>query len=1113
MATRVGSFFPLRFIVCRSSRPSIEGELIRRQVSLFIKSKLRAAILSLMKVGLFALLLLACPAVDGQRILSEFTGVVRDPSGGAVVDARVTAIEEGTLRKWSTTTNEAGIYRLGSLPPGNRYELVVEANGFKIIRQAGVSLDAADVRRVDFTVEVGLVAESVTVQDVENPLNLERSEVGAVVSRRAVVDLPLNGRSVYQLAELQPGVVRVAGTGLQESETTSARVGAAGSRFRDNQILLDGVTNNNDRQGGRTTMNLSPDAIEQFRIVTNNLSAEFGRSAGAVISVISRGGTNKHHGTAFWFLRNDNLDASNTFEARAGRQPEFKQNQFGATIGGPVAKSRLFYFGSYQGLRLRQPVLRQFTVETPQFRDFVARTRPNSIAARLLRDFPPLANPNLNVRDIGSPAPGVLVAGPPDGIPDLGEVFVPIRGFTNDDQVSLRFDGSFNEGRDTVTFRYSWLDQARQSASSNSVRAFVEDTRELDQNLGFNHTHVFSPHVINELRLGYNFDPQYTDGNYPEIPFISMSVAGRSVAFSSSAGFVFPLDIRTNTYQFYDSLSVNNGRHGVKLGFEFRRFQENSEFPTFLKPQATFNDLLDFADDEVLTLIARVNPATGRPTGTYRNFRQSEWGFFVQDDWKITPRLTLNLGIRYESFGSLGEKNGLLATLAPAPGNPAAGRIGRVDRLYQSDDNNWAPRVGLAWDPTGAGKWAIRGGSGVFFSRIWSNFTGNTRFNPPDSLQVTLDARTPGQNPQTAYRIPFVGDPAFARQLDANGGNPTIRPAAQTVDPGLAAPYNIHWFLGVQRRLPWQMAGEVNYIGNAGRKLLIRNEINRFSGDLADGRLDRVNPSFASITHGYNAVSSNYNALTAQLNRRFASGFSAQIAYTFSRSIDTDSEPFGGGPGEQLGSLDVNNLRLERGLSAFDAAHRLAGSFIWELPFFRSQKGVVSAILGGWQMNGILSLQSGFPFSVVTGSDYNLDGILTDRPNAITAIPRVVGAGPRAFSDGAFGSPESWTNLFRPAPAGATPNLGRNTFRGAGFATADASLFKELRLVKFGAENLRLQFRTEFFNLTNRVNLRNVQNSLGTFNVTTQRWSNAVFGRTTQAFEGRQIQFALKVLF
>jgi hypothetical protein len=302
---------------------------------------------------------------------------------------------------------------------------------------------------------------------------------------------------------------------------------------------------------------------------------------------------------------------------------------------------------------------------------------------------------------------------------------------------------------------------------------------------------------------------------------------------------------------------------------------------------------------------------------------------------------------------------------------------------------------------------------------------------------------------------------------------------------------------------------EANYLGNGGRKLLIRNEINRFSGDLNDGALNRVNQSFGTMTHGYNAVSSAYHALATQLSRRFQSGYSAQIAYTFSRSLDTDSEPFGGGAGELQGTLEVDNLRLDHGLSAFDATHRLAGTFIYELPFFRGSRGLTNTVLGGWQLNGILSLQSGFPFTVITSEDYNRDGVATDRPNPVTAIPRTYASGPKAFSDGVFGGPENWTALFRPAPFGSTPLLGRNTFRGPGYGTLDASLFKEFR----AGERARVQFRTEMFNLTNRVNLRAPANSLGTFNATTQRWSNVNFGRSTLAFEGRQIQFALKILF
>ncbi|MBC8164488.1 MAG: TonB-dependent receptor, partial [Bryobacteraceae bacterium] len=665
--------------------------------------------MALSRYSIFILALLSLP-LSAQRITSELAGTITDQSSGAVPNARLSVVDENTKRRLAVQSDGGGSYRVAGLTPGS-FEITVEADGFRTEKRTGVTLDVGQVRRLNIELQVGSVADAVTVAASSNALNLESSEISGVVEQRSIVDLPLNGRNVFQLAELQPGVIRVAGSGLQESETTDARIGAAGSRFRDNQVLLDGVSNNNDRQGGRTTITLNPDAVEQFRIVTNNLSAEYGRSGGALISVVSRGGTNELHGTAFWFLRNDNLDASNTFEARAGLQPEFKRNQFGATLGGPVIRNRLFYFFSYQGLRLRQPQQRQATVETPEFRDFVLRTRPTSLAARLLRDFPPLANPTFNIRDIGSPAPGVQRAGPADGIPDLGDVFIPVRGFTNDEQYSIRADYNFNKDRDNINFRFSQNDQERQSAAGNSVRAFEATTLELDQNIGLNLTHVFTPSMINDLRVGYNSDPQYTDGNFPEIPFVNMSTVGRSAAlFSQTDGSVFPLDIRTFAYHAYNGLSLVSGRNTLKIGGEYRAFGENSDFPTNLKPTITFFDLMDFADDEVFSIAARVSPTTGRPAGTYRNFRQKEFGLFLQDDWKITPRLTLNLGVRYDNFGPLTEKNKLLSTLEFR--NPGVGSAGVVERdpLYERDNNNLAPRIGFAWDPTGNGTWAIRGG-------------------------------------------------------------------------------------------------------------------------------------------------------------------------------------------------------------------------------------------------------------------------------------------------------------------------------------------------------------------------------------------------------------------
>ena len=1073
------------------------------------------------------LIALTCQlSVSAQRILGEFTGTVTDPNGGAVAGAKVTAREVATGRIWTGQTNDDGIYRISSLPTGAQYEVSVEQSGFKTTKRENVTLDVGEAKRLDFALEVGNVAENVTISSEPVLLNLERGEVSAVVTERKIVDLPLNGRNVFQLAELQPGIVRTAGSGLQESDTTDAQVGASGTRYRDNDILLDGVTNNNDRQGGRTTLTLSPDAVEQFRVVTNNLSAEFGRSSGALISVITRGGTNTLHGSLFEFLRNDNLDAATTFEASNNSKGEFKRNHFGFTLGGPIIKNKTFFFFSYQGLREIRPVLMNFLVETPQFRDFVLSTRPNSLAARLLRDFPPLQYPTTRIRDLGSPAPGVRVFNTdPDGIPDVGEAFIQVPGFTNDNQYSIRLDHTFNGGKDTLTGRYSINDRKQQRPSDNSARAFTSDFLEKDQNISLNHTHILSPQTTNELRLGYNYDPQINPPNFPEVPHVQFNPgrAGRSLSqFSSAFGFVLPLDFRLHTYQLYDALSTTQGNHGIKIGGEVRLFRENSDFPTFLKPLVTFEDILDFADDEVLTIQARVDPTTGQSTGTYRRFRTSEFGLFVQDDWKLTPRLTLNVGLRYDNFGTLTEKDNKLSTLVSSSPSLADARIVQVDRLYERDNNNFAPRLGFAWDPTGDGKWAVRGGAGLFYSRIWTNFSGNSRFNPPFSLAVTLSADA-GQNPSAVYRLGFTGDPAFARPLDARGGSTALRPAAQTIDQNLRAPYTTQWFLGVQRQLPGNWMAEVNYLGSTGRKLLLRQEINRFNGDRLDRRTDRVNQSFSSITHGFNAVSSIYNGLATQLQKRFSNGYTVQAAYTFSRSIDTDSEPFGGGAGELQGTMDVTNIRLDRGLSAFDATHRFAANFIYEVPFFRNTPGLAGSLLGGWQVGGIVSLQSGFPFTVTTSEDYNLDGVFADRPDVLVALDRVVGHGPHDFLNGIFGSPSQAVTLFRPAAANTNGNLGRNTFRGPGYATFDLSLLKAFRTPWFSGENSRVEFRAEFFNLFNRVNLRAPSNSLGSFIPATPatqttpaapaRWSNVNFGRSLSSFDARQIQFGLKFAF
>ncbi|MBI4482094.1 MAG: TonB-dependent receptor, partial [Acidobacteria bacterium] len=591
-----------------------------------------------------------------QTTVGTITGTIRDQSGAVLPGVEVKATDPATGRSWSGVSTEDGTYRITNLPPAT-YEVKAELTGFKTALQKEVKVEVAATQRVDLRLEIGELTEIVTVTGEASTINVEKGEVSAVVDAKKIVDLPLNGRNVFQLAQLQPGIFNVAGANAQ-SDVTAAGISASGTRFRDNNILLDGVTNNNDRQGGLTTITPNADTVQEFRVVSNNFSAEFGRSGGALVNVITRGGTNAFHGSVYEFHRNDNLDAANVFAAfnpatQKKNKPEFKRNQFGFTAGGPIWKNHTFFFGSYEGDRIPGGVNRRLTVETREFRDFVTRTRPNSIAARLFKEFPASGPPTQNIRDIGSPAPGAGTFGPPDGIPDIGEAFLIIPGFVSRDQYSGRLDHQFNQGKDTLVGRYYLNDLSEQRPGDNSVRGFLTFFDERDQNLGLMETHIFSPRVVNEFRFGFNRDPVVAVPNFPEIPDIAFDDG--TAKFSQGFGYAIPLFFFLNTYQYNDIVSINHGNHGIKAGFELRRFQENSEFQLFTRGWFFFSNVLDFADDEPNLEFLRVDPNTGSPVGTPRGYRTLEWGAFIQDDWKVTPNFTLNVGLRYDNFGTLAD--------------------------------------------------------------------------------------------------------------------------------------------------------------------------------------------------------------------------------------------------------------------------------------------------------------------------------------------------------------------------------------------------------------------------------------------------------------------------
>ena len=509
-------------------------------------------------------------------------------------------------------------------------------------------------------------------------------------------------------------------------------------------------------------------------------------------------------------------------------------------------------------------------------------------------------------------------------------------------------------------------------------------------------------------------------------------------------------------------------------------------------------------------------------------------GWFIQDDWKFHPRLTLNLGIRWDYFQPITEEQGRLANIIyPESGGYferiANARVGVVDELYKSDLNNFAPRIGFALDFLGDGKTVLRGGYGVFYEKLFFNIIGNARFNPPfygraqlspffgDQIQPFL-----GSDPNDLFGG-FIGTviPGADLGLDANGGIQGVRTRLRVVDPNLRDSYMQNLFLGIQRQLVWNTVVEINYQGTLGRKLPFFGDPNRFTGDLlgaadplgrfaGDTSENRLNASFDSFNLRQNRVTSNYHGLNVQLSRRFSQGRAFQFAYTLGKALDYGSDFFGAG--ENSGGLvgqsfrtyfsDPLNIGLDYGRSAFDIRHRFVANFLWEIPFMKDQSGALGQILGGWQFGGILAIQSGLPFGVVNGGrfpagDYNADAQEGDRPDTPSFGSR--------FSDGPTTS-EFISGVFQtsdfPSPAaGSNGSLGKNTFTGPAFRSVDLSLLKNFRLPI--SEDSQLQFRAEFFNLLNQVNLY-----LPNINL-----NSSTFGKSTQAFDAREIQFALKILF
>ncbi|MBI3210358.1 MAG: TonB-dependent receptor [Candidatus Solibacter usitatus] len=1053
---------------------------------------------------------LAATALHAQSSATAIQGLVKDSSGAVVPGALVTATHTGTNQIYRSTTTGDGYYQIPLLPVGT-FDVDVSFSGFKKSVQRGLLLQVDEKIRVDFTLEPGAVSESVTVQASGTLVDTSGATLKQVIDSHRMTELPLNGRSMLELQLLSPGVVSdpTTGGGLQ-SPTTGFSVN--GGRASTVNYLLDGGDNNDYFFNTASNFPI-PDAVQEFSMSLNNFTAEQGKSSGGVVNVITRSGTNVYHGGLFEFLRNDALNTRNFFSASV---PKLRQNQFGGVFGGPLSipklyagKDRTFFFLSYQATRIRSG-LTQSNIFVPtaleRNGDYAASTQkptdPNNRQA-----FPGSVIPASRLDPIAKTFIERFVP-----LPNLpgGQYSFNNDGSTDVDQGLLRIDHSFSNSHKFYARSFTQHERRADGGGLPEFRNW-QDFRSWNASAG--DSLILRPTLVNSFSITMN-RTQAQAGPVVSLRWrdlgVNVPIAGPVTDPTNSnltVSNAFQMSTRNAIYlprtvvHLSESLSYTSGSHFWKFGFEGRGVAEIRRVNGNIDGNFTFSGqfsgvpVADFQLGRPSRYVQSANTSEGLP-------RQYQIAWFVQDDWKITPRLTLNIGLRLEPFLPIVDQHDQRPAFRPGqkstqfPNAPAglvyAGDTG-IDRgIVSGQWNHFAPRFGFAYDPFGRGKTSIRGAYGIFWDMPGDQY--NYGFgNPPFVVTYTVNA-------PASFRDPYAGQPTPVipylppRSAAERGATQFARPVpVASLDAGFTNSYMQQFNFSVEHEIASNMKLTVAYAGAKGTHLAVVHELNaaRFNAAATVANTDTRRPfapDFQSVTELRPAATSIYNALQATVNRRFARGFTLLASYSWAKGIDTTSINTPASSGFQ----NPNDLRSDRGPSDTDITHSVTASSIWEIPWFRHQAPLLRGMLAGWQLAGITRLRSGLPFSVTSGRDNSLTAIGRDRPNvqAATALP-----GDRSRSD----TINEYFNraAFVQNPNGTFGVVGRNTMRGPGASIVDVSLAKNFRL----GESLRLTYRAEAFNAFNNVNFGNPAASLLAPN----------FARLTSASGSRVWQMALKM--
>ena len=1112
-------------------------------------NKLRAVLVSLLISTLSG-------AVPAQTYQGRILGSVSDEQGAAVRGAKIliTNVETGASR--TVESSDSGDYVVPNVAPG-LYTVVAEAAGFKKVERTQVRVEVATDVRIDLPLQAGNITESVTVTLEPPPIETTSTVLGGTFSNKSINDLPLNGRDFQNLVVLRPGVQRSTGGGFLS-------ISSNGNRPEDNNFIVDG-TDNNDPYYGTTVINaegvqgtpgtiLPIDAIQEFN-AQEHPNAEYGWKPGAIINLGLKSGTNQIHGTVYGFERNSYFDARNFFNTDDSPQRALRQHQFGASVGGPIRRGKTFYFAAYEGIRAFVSNSNQVSSPaTVSLGGDPGSSIPDAIASLNSMGIPvhPLSR---NLIGTGSftgngPFPGLFPVN--DGTNPSGPTQIS-SGFPNlnrMDNLIVKIDHQINE-KNNLSARYFIGDSLQTEQDIFVLRPEWRSTSDLNaQVFGINWIWAPNTRWVNEAKFGYNrFWQKIVTADSDQDP---VTTYGINAGVTDSANFGMPtidisgfnqlggnsgwplFTIPNETFQVVDNVSFSRGEHTFRFGGEFRHGSTDNLRNRRGKGRIRFRGDGAFEGSTPLEDFLAGVPSFGDifVGSSLRHVTMDSFGAFIQDDWRLRRNLTLNLGVRYDLSTVIKEEDDRLGNFDPAVGLQQVGI--NIDAPYKGDHNNFAPRVGIVWDPWEKGNTVIRAGAGIMYEiPILATFLGQNGVNnattpglnviPTGAVGSNINGTIVGAATTQDNLNWSVAGPIF--NIDANcdpdrGGSPCN---ILGVRSNLRTPYVINWNLNVQQVL-WPRASlQLGYVGNHGVKLYSIRDINQVNPALDDGSEQLGRPFNARFPFlGYinfleNGYRANYHGLQATLTQRSWHGLNYVVGYTWAHAIDFVSLQRAAQP------QDSGRPDLERGNSDLDIRHRFTLSLTYDLPSIKSW----AQLLEGWQINSIVTLQTGAPFSAVDfENDVSLTGEFSDRWNIngdpdtlhwspTAPVPCTDSSGAPAFDDDGICRAFANGLLTRPAP-GTFGNAGRNLFRAPGLKVWDFSLVKTWR----ATERVNVQLRAEFFNILNHPNFANpsvlFNNDLGiadTFGLVTATPDVAGANPVIGTGGPRNIQLGLKIRF